>query len=172
MISCEFLHTVSVSLSRATGNSAAFSGINIIFTGNLAQLPPVEETWLSAYVDPTRASTSDHFQRHVKGKILWLSISTVVLLEKINRQTGEENMRFVELLTRLHNGDCNISDYQILQRRIVSPLNNVVHWNLQPNELTPVIVSDNTTKDRINIKMARGYAAKTGLPLHEYLAVD
>ncbi|KAF8344840.1 hypothetical protein F5887DRAFT_838895, partial [Amanita rubescens] len=159
MLSCEFLHTISVSLARATGRSLPFGGINIIFAGDLAQLPPVAETRLSAYVDPSRASASDRFQRRVKGKILWLSISTVVLLEKINRQTGPENVRFVQLLTRL-------------RTRVVSTANTVNQWNLGQDELTPIIVSDNTTKDRINSQLARAYAAKSGREVHEYIAVD
>ncbi|KAF8320645.1 hypothetical protein F5887DRAFT_825017, partial [Amanita rubescens] len=156
MISCEFLHTVNVSLCGATGKNAPFGGISTIFAGDMAQLPPVAETRLSAYVDPARGSTSDRSQRRLKGKILWLSVSIVVLLEKINRQRGAENARFIELLTKLRDGDYN----------------NVHQWNLRHDELAPVIVSDNTTKDRINQELASAYAAKSSQPLYEYVAID
>jgi len=44
MISCQFLCRISEALSIAKGNTSAFGGINIIFAGNFAQLPPVKET--------------------------------------------------------------------------------------------------------------------------------
>jgi len=50
MISCEFLIEISEALSDAKGNSSPFGGVNIIFAGDFAQLPPVLQTQL--YVDP------------------------------------------------------------------------------------------------------------------------
>jgi len=44
MISCEFLIEISEALSDTKGNSSPFGGVNIIFGGDFAQLPPVLQT--------------------------------------------------------------------------------------------------------------------------------
>ena len=172
MISCEFLHAISIMLSRATGNPLPFGGLNVIFAGDMAQLPPVAETRLSAWLDPTRASASDRSQRKLKGKILWLSVTTVVILEKINRQSGIENAPFVDLLSRLREGCCNFADYQLLKSRVVSPVQNIQQWNMGIKDFAPVIVCDNTTKDAVNLEMARVFAAKTGQSFCTYASTD
>ena len=85
MISCEFLYSISTSLSLASGCKLPFGGFSLILAGDLAQLPPVAETHLYAYINPSDpASSTDKFQKKVKGKLLWLSISTVVVLSTIN----------------------------------------------------------------------------------------
>lgn len=50
MISCEFLMEISEALCDAKGNSSPFGGVNIIFAGDFAQLPPVLQARL--YADP------------------------------------------------------------------------------------------------------------------------
>ena len=42
MISCEFLLQISEALSNAKGNSLPFRGVNVIFAGDFAQLPPFQ----------------------------------------------------------------------------------------------------------------------------------
>ena len=121
MISCEFLYTISSILCRATGRKEPFGGLSVIFAGDMAQLPPVAETRLYAYLDPSANPGSDKFQQKVKGRLLWMSISIVVVLHRINRQSGDENARFVELLNRLRVGECNGSDYRLLESRVISP---------------------------------------------------
>ena len=172
MISCEFFHTISITLTRATDKPLPFGGLNVIFAGDLAQLPPVAETRLSAWINPKNASASDRTQRKVKGKLLWLSITTVVVLEKINRQSGIENAPFVDLLSRLREGRCNSADYQLLNSRIVSPIQNMKQWNLGFNNFAPIIISENCTKDAINFEMAHTFATKTGQTFHTYTSKD
>ena len=41
MISCNFLLKISEALTEAKQKMSAFGGMNIIFAGNFAQLPPV-----------------------------------------------------------------------------------------------------------------------------------
>ena len=42
MISCNFLLKISEALTEAKQKMSAFRGMNIIFAGNFAQLPPVQ----------------------------------------------------------------------------------------------------------------------------------
>ena len=173
MISCEFLQTISVALGRATGlTDIPFGGLNVIFAGDLAQLPPVGETRLSSYIDPSRGAGTERGQQRLKGKLLWLSVSTVVLLQKNNRQSGIENVRFVELLTRLRDGNCNTSDYQLLLSRVVTAERNILEWNLHPSKLIPIIVCNNSTKDAINLAMANSFAQKNNQRLISFTSFD
>ena len=41
MIGCDFLLDISEALTATKGNTTAFGGINIVFTGGFAQLPPI-----------------------------------------------------------------------------------------------------------------------------------
>jgi PIF1-like helicase len=172
MISCEFLHVISVTLTRATGKSLPFGGVNVIFAGDLAQLPPVAETCLSAWLNPKQTSASDRSQRKLKGKILWLSITTVVILQKINRQSGTENERFVDLLSRLREGCCTSADYNLLNSRVISVIRNINQWKISIKDFAPVIVCDNTTKDAVNLEIPQVFASKTGQPFCTYTSVD
>jgi hypothetical protein len=51
MISCKFLCRISEALSIAKGNTTAFGGVNVIFAGDFAQLPPVKETHLYSQIN-------------------------------------------------------------------------------------------------------------------------
>ena len=57
MIGCKLLYQISEALIKAKGNNSPFGGINIIFAGDFAQLPPVGETRLSAKIDTSHIPT-------------------------------------------------------------------------------------------------------------------
>ncbi|KAJ6535161.1 hypothetical protein B0H19DRAFT_963966 [Mycena capillaripes] len=129
MIGCAFLNDISEALSVAKGNTDAFGGINIIFAGDFAQLPPVGQKRLYAnIIQPGALYNADTRpkQNVVFGKLLWLSVKTVVLLTENKRQSGPENARFLALLGRLREGRCTHSDYALLNSRILSNMN--INW--------------------------------------------
>ncbi|KAJ3846650.1 hypothetical protein EV368DRAFT_25879, partial [Lentinula lateritia] len=160
---------ISRALSQAKDNTAPFGGINIIFAGDFAQLGPVREQRLFSYID-TRRATTMHGQEIVFGKLLWLTVNTVVLLTKVMRQTGIENKPFVDLLSHLRTGSCTQSDYDLLNTRVLG--------NVQPNwsdpqwASTPTIVSSNRVKDLINERATEAFAKRTGQPLYWYHSSD
>ena len=51
MISCRFLCKISEALSLAKGDSRAFGGVNVIFAGDFAQLPPINESCLFDHIN-------------------------------------------------------------------------------------------------------------------------
>jgi len=57
MISCNFLCRISEALSIVKGNTTAFGGVNIIFTGDFTQLPPIKETHHSSSADCVSQTT-------------------------------------------------------------------------------------------------------------------
>jgi hypothetical protein len=71
------LYEICQALSAAKGSTSAFGGINIIFAGDFAQLPPVGKTRLYSHLDKksiAKASTKDG-QKIIFGKLLWLSVT-------------------------------------------------------------------------------------------------
>ena len=108
----------------------------------------------------------------MKGKLLCLSVYAIIVLQKINHQSGDSNTHFVELLIRLHIGECNASNYQLLKSRVISETQNINTWNLGINDYSPVIVSDNASKDAINNQMSLLFASKMNQVLHSYVAND
>jgi hypothetical protein len=169
MVGCSLLLKISEALIEAKGNTLPFGGINIIFAGDFAQLPPVGQTRLYSNIDTSRAkSANKKGQNDIGGKLLWLSIKTVVIFTEIMRQAGEENEIFVDLLSRLREGRCTSIDYDILSSRVLQ--HQTIDWNLWEN--TPIIVSDNATKDALNEHAAIAFAANTKQPLHWYYCTD
>jgi hypothetical protein len=172
MVGCAMLHDISRALSVAKGNDSAFGGISVIFAGDFAELPPVGQKKLFAHLDSndiTRAATT-YGQKVVFGKLLWLSVDTVVMLSQNMRQTGPENARFVELLGCLRHGKCNVADYELLKTRLASNVD--IDWTSGPWKDAPIIVAENAMKDMLNEEMARDFATSSGNPLHWYYAID
>lgn len=169
MIGCNFLTTISESLCEAKGSTSAFGGVNIIFAGDFAQLPPVNESRLYSHLK-TSGMGRIAGQKAVFGKLLWLSIKTVVILTEIMRQSGNENTRFIELLDRLREGKCTQNDFDLLNTRLIK--NAKPNWNGPDWQNVPLIVRNNEEKDAINAHAAEAFARQTGRELHWYYAKD
>ncbi|KAJ3878155.1 hypothetical protein F5879DRAFT_766582, partial [Lentinula edodes] len=150
MLGCRFMLKISRALGKAKQNELPFGGINIIFAGDFAQLGPVRDPRLFSFVDTTKVGTVSG-QEAVFGKLLWLSVTTVVLLTVVMRQEGECNRPFVELLQRLRTAP---------------------DWTSEKWQHTPTIVSNNRIKDIINERATEAYAQRTGQELHWYYAAD
>ena len=171
MISCEFLVTISESLSEAKGNSRPFGGINIIFAGDFAQLPPILQARLFSNVKNEHSVGTKRKERKLMGRLLWLTINTVVELKTNMRQQGSHNSQFSELLSRLRVGRCTDADYELLKSRVIGRNRNLDLQN--PRWKTaPTIVRDNTAKDAINEQCAIAFAKQTGQTLHWYHSTD
>lgn len=168
MISCKFLADISEALSKAKGNAKAFGNINVVFAGDLAQLPPVAEKKLYARVDTGPGSSSTLGQKVIMGKLLWLGIKTVVTLTEQHRQSGDGNRAFVELLGRLREGKCTKRDFATLSDRVINKNNyNGADW-----DSAPIICYGNAQKDAMNEKACQHFARQTGQKLHYYYADD
>jgi hypothetical protein len=125
MISCQFLCRISEALSLAKGDTRAFGGVNIIFAGDFAQLPPVRETRLYSHIKSHQRAATIQRQQIVFGKLLWLTISTVIILHRPQRQAGSKNKEFLDLLMRLREGRCTAYDYDLLSSRVMRPEMNI-----------------------------------------------
>lgn len=171
MISCEFLIDISEVLSKAKGNTDPFGGVNIIFAGDFAQLPPILQSRL--YADPKSkyGKGSERKEKKILGRLLWLMVDTVVELTINMRQQGPENFRFSELLRRLRTGNCTDSDYELLQSRIIGR-NDDINPDDPKWKTSPIIVSENSVKDALNERCAIAFAKQTNQTLHWYHVTD
>ncbi|TFK58509.1 hypothetical protein BDN72DRAFT_743595, partial [Pluteus cervinus] len=152
MVSCQILYQIHKALCLAKGNTDMFGGVNLIFAGDFAQLAPVGGT--SLYRPRGQGHSkggTQHGQEAVQGRLLWLSIDTVIQLTESMRQSGVGNVRFLDLLRRLRVGHI-----------ISAPA-----W-----QQAPVIVSHNNQKDAMNEEYAKRFADETGQVLHWYYAQD
>lgn len=165
MLGCGFLCSISKALNKAKQNPAPFGGINVIFAGDFAQLGPVVDTKLFRHIDTAKAAQTTIF-----GKILWLSVTVVVILTEPMRQSGASNNRFIELLTRLRVGQCSQEDFDLLNQRRLSEMN--IDWSNPNWRDAPIIVATNAMKDALNERATKAFAARTGRALHWYYAVD
>ena len=171
MIGCKFLYKISQTLSQALGNVQPFGGLSVIFAGDFAQLPPVKLTRLYARVNTRTREQTTAFQETVAGKMLWLSVNTIIELKRLHRQEGIENIEFQNLLSRMREGRCNVSDYKLLNTRVISQSIDV-DFSKPPWQLAPIIVYDNATKDLLNIKATEAFANQTSQELQWYYASD
>jgi len=163
MIGCVLLLQIHKALVDAKGCTEPFGGINIIFAGDFAQLPPVGQTKLFSRVKSSKESI-------VFGQLLWRSVTTVVMLTEQMRQAGVENQRFVEMLSRLRDGRCSGEDYDLLNTRMLSTA-------LDADDLSEwrdvrIIVYSNAIKDAINLQATLAFARRTGQQVHWYHALD
>ena len=173
MISCDFLTKIHDALVDAKGNTAPFGGMNVIFTGDFAQLSPVSGKSLYAHLDITRCATTQT-QKKIFGRLLWLSIKTVVLLKQIVRQHGPENSAFIHLLLRLREGRCTRDDFDLLQSRVIQNTSREPETDILNHNWTdaPIIVCDNESKDQLNIRMTKTFTQRSGRALHWYYCQD
>ncbi|KAF8438098.1 hypothetical protein L210DRAFT_3312603, partial [Boletus edulis BED1] len=155
VIGRRLLVSIHEALCIAKGNDLPFGGVNIIFAGDFAQLPPVAQSALYARVKGNNISCSKT-QLDMFGKVLWLSVSVVVFLTENMRQATDKNRPFVSLLGRLREGKCTDDLHEIS-----------IDWL---NAL--MIVYNNEVKDALNERAAIAFAQRTGTPLHWYECID
>jgi len=163
MIGCSLLLQIHEALVEAKGCTEPFGGVNMIFAGDFAQLPPVNQTKLFSRTKSAKEST-------IFGQLLWRATTTVVILVEQMRQAGPENLPFVEMLSRLRDGRCTQADYELLNTRL---LRNVLDDECQSGwQAAPMIVYSNAVKDSINLQATLAFARRTRQRVQWYHAVD
>ncbi|KAF5334229.1 hypothetical protein D9611_014313 [Ephemerocybe angulata] len=172
MISLSLLHQINEALQLARESDKPFGGINIMFAGDFAQLPPVGQRSLYSTILPWMCGLKNG-QSSIHGKLLWLSVDTAVELEKPQRQNEDAEARFVQLLSRLRDGLCTDEDYDLLTSRVLSAENaDAFEDKESPWRKAPIIVAENAPKDAINEACARQFALDNKRPLYWFHATD
>ena len=165
MIGCSLLLQIHEALVDAKGCTEPFGGVSVIFAGDFVQLPPVNQTKLFSQTKSAKETT-------IFSQLLWRLVTTVAILTEQMCQAGPENLPFIEMLSRLHDGRCTQADYELLNTHM---LRNVLekekmlntHWHD-----APMIVYSNAIKDAINLQATLVFARHTGQHVQWYHAVD
>ncbi|KAJ3891207.1 hypothetical protein GG344DRAFT_26470, partial [Lentinula edodes] len=90
-----------------------FGGINIIFSGDPFQYPPVG-TPLYSPIRSSGKQTAEELMRRL-GRIAWKSINTVVELQEQKRMEGD--LEYAAAVCRLRVRQCTISDVELFNSR-------------------------------------------------------
>lgn len=197
MISAHFFNQVSERISKAKAwdpntHSKPFGGVNLIITGDIGQLAPVNASSLFSHnlVEQIKANTSQttEGQAALNGAFLWRQINKVVILKRNVRAQGDKP--FINLLARIRNGEAwngrgmmsqlqkgtgenyDESDYEVLLKRHLNILANKDKSVLQTFKNAPIVVGEKTLRDALNNKVVEGFAKKTNQELHWYQADD
>ena len=109
MLSCHDMYRISSRLSKILNVSdLPFGGMNMLFAGDFAQLPPAIGQEHSALYSRTvgNKSTSPCDQEAAIGKALWQQVTTVVILRQNMRQKNQskEDTALRQALSNMHFG--------------------------------------------------------------------
>lgn len=155
MIRADVMDAIDMSLRKNRENNLPFGGVQMIFIGDLHQLPPVVERELkdlySRYYKTPFFFSADVFQQQKIFKID---------LQKIHRQTEP---LFVDILNNLREKKHVWASAQMLNRNVV-PRDYL--YSLQDNNVVVLCTTNDKTK-----KINDYYMGKIEKPAHEYKAL-
>ena len=177
MLSCRDMYLISARLARVMNNlDVPFGGLNFIFAGDLAQLPPVighEHASLYSCTIGMKA-TSLRDQEAAIGKALWHQVTTVVILRQNMRQKMQSarDAEFREALANMRYKACTPSDIAFLKTCISSELPGRASVNQKEFRNVSIITNLNSQKDEINRLGSLRFAAETEQTLTHFFSID
>jgi hypothetical protein len=121
MLSCRDLYRISVQCAKAKGEpNEPFGGINFIFAGDFAQLPPAMNAiplYSKQFTNHLDAGQTINQQETAIGMALWHQVTTVVILWENMRQRfqSEEDSKFTKALENMRYKACTPDDIQFPQ---------------------------------------------------------
>ena len=177
MLSCSDLYLISARLARIMNNlDTPFGGLNMIFAGDFAQLPPVIGQEHSSLYSRTvgKNTTSLRDQEASIGKALWHQVTTVVILRQNMRQRSqsEDDAKFREALSNMRYKACTPADIAFLKTRVSSELPGRSNVKEKQFRNISIITSLNSQKDEINHLGSERFASETNQLLTHFYSID
>ncbi|EFI28054.1 hypothetical protein CC1G_14080 [Coprinopsis cinerea okayama7 len=149
MISCSDLYNISTRLSKVTGESdEPFGGVNMIFAGDFAQLPPTGGHYLYS-----------HCPTNEDSKKKWMETA---IIDDDKLRVALENMRYAS---------CTPEDIFFLKSKIVNNSNAHLLRSRRFRNVS-IITSLNNFKDQYNKDGARRFALENGKKIVEFKSID
>ncbi|EEB88754.1 hypothetical protein MPER_13236 [Moniliophthora perniciosa FA553] len=177
MLSAREMYRISKQLCRAWfHDDKVFGGLNMIFAGDFAQLPPArggEAIFLYGRKIGTN-KRSQVQQEMAMGKALWHHVTTVVILRQNMRQRMQtiNDCRFRRALENMRYKNCSPDDIAFLNSRVTSPILNAPNISSSSFRNVAIITAKNAQKDLINDIGAERFAKENGKPLHHFYCED
>ena len=177
MLACHEMYKESAQMAKATGVfDQPFGGINMIFAGDFAQLPPVGGASLYSDVVKTQlhAGLKPAQQEAVIGKALWHQVTTVVILRENMRQVSQtaEDAALRTALVNMRYGKCTPGDIHFLRTRQAGIRPGQPNVAAKEFRNVAIICGRHTQKDQINLLGSEQFAKDTGQKLTNFFSVD
>jgi len=177
MVSCSDNYKISSQLAKALNEfDLAYGGMNMIFSGDFAQLPPVFGSPLYSGTVGTQlmSQMTVQGQQAAIGKALWHQVTTVVILRKNMRQKTQtaEDAKLRTALENMRYATCTSEDITFFKSRIAG--RHLKQPKLSSKEFrnVSIITALNAQKDRINELGSVWFAAETGQTLTHFYSID
>lgn len=177
MVSCMDMYRISAQMAKICNMyEKPFGGMNIIFAGDFAQLPPVnaQSLYSGAVGVHFDSSMTEWSQKNAIGKALWHQITTVVILRQNMRQSaeGSDESKLRQALSNMRYAACTKEDIDYLESKIVNRGKNSPDLTAKHFENVPIITALNTHKDTYNRLGSQQFADQTNQTLQDFYSVD
>ena len=177
MLSARDLYRISYQLAHTFNKpEAPFGGMNMVFSGDFAQLPPVPGGESKSLYSHTIGAlgTSLSSQEEAIGKALWHQITTVIILRQNMRQRtqSEQDSRLRTALENMRYKSCTPADIDFLYSRISSAHPDRVTVANENFIRVPIITALNIHKDEINAIGAERFARESNQELIDFYSDD
>jgi hypothetical protein len=177
MLSARDLHRINAQLARVFDIAEIpFGGLNMVFSGDFAQLPPaIGGEHVSLYSRTIGTfSTDKKSQEEAIGKALWHQITTVVILRQNMRQSkqSEDDSKMRTALENLRYKACTSVDVNFWRTKISSSLPGRPSICNKEFRDVSIITGTNLQKDEINRLGAIRFAQETGQDLVDFYSED
>jgi hypothetical protein len=178
MLSCRDMYKISAQCAKARGvHEEAFGGINFIFAGDFAQLPPARSgspLYSGSVGTQVDSSQSVAKQESALGKALWHQITTVVILRKNMRQDKQspEDTMLRAALENMRYKSCTPQDISFLRTRIAGKGPGDPKLAQKRFRNVSIITALNAQKDKINELGCDRFAAENNQTLTSFYSID
>jgi hypothetical protein len=177
MLSCHDMYKIAAQLAKALNNfDEPYGGINMIFPGDFAQLPPVGGQSLYSHSVGTQVHSGlkPGGQEAAVGKALWHQVTTVVILRENMRQKTQtpQDASLRKALVNMRYGNCTAEDIKFLRTLQASKKPGRPKIASKEFRNVAIICGRHTQKDQINQMGCERFAKETGQKLTHFYSVD
>jgi hypothetical protein len=177
MLSCHDMYKISSQLCKVMNAATVpFGGLNMLFAGDFAQLPPpVGGENVSLYSRTVgQNGTFKKAQENGIGRALWHQVTTVVILRENMRQKtqSKEDDKLWKALENMRYKDCTLADIQFLRSCITSQIPGKHSITDEEFRFVSIITAKNAQKDEINKLGCQKFAQHTGQQLVDFYSED
>jgi len=178
MLSCHDMYKISSQCAKARGeHNEPFGGINFIFAGDFAQLPPAMNApplYSEKVGTQIESSQTVKNQEAAIGKALWHQVTTVVILRQNMRQDKQspEDTKLRTALENMRYKSCTPQDIAFLRSRIAGKGPNDPKLAQKFFRNVSIITAFNSQKDRINQLGCERFAAENNQTLTSFYSID